>query len=413
MSADLKVTIMGEFFSVFQNNSELLLVACILIAFFTYYVCGVAKQPLIVCQNGKFKSFLLDNCPILHDRYWPTFWCFGTHAQTALANILRGRLPDLHYQREILEMKDGGIVALDWLENYNQEHQDYLPTVIFLPGLTGHSQTEYVKSLVPIANKLGCRAVVFNNRGRGGVDIITPRTYSACNTEDLREVLNHIKAKHPGSPIYAVGISLGGIILSHYLSVSGSNSLVSAVMLISVAFDIHASETSLSIPGLNLMLNKHLAQRLCEMVKPHMHKFQEINMDMDFVLESKTIREFDERFTAKIFNYVSVDDYYTAATLRNKLINIKVPLVCVNAADDMFCPASSIPYEEVLSTSNIALVISSRGGHIGFMDGFLPATPFFSERFFEQYLKGILSLDINEKNRNVFIVKNTMYTNLF
>lgn len=74
--------------------------------------------------------------------------------------------------------------------------------------------------------------------------------------------------KYPSSPIYAVGISLGGIILSHYLSQTGINSLVSAALLISVAFDIHAAEASLSLPGLNLMLNKHLAQRLCEMVRP-------------------------------------------------------------------------------------------------------------------------------------------------
>lgn len=51
----------------------------------------------------------------------------------------------------------------------------------------------------------------------------------------------------------------------------------------------------------------------------------------------------------------------------------------------------------------MALIISSRGGHIGFMDGFLPATPFFSERLFEQYLKGLLSVPVNEKNRNDFI----------
>lgn len=389
--------------SVIHDYSEILLLTGLLLAFLLYYVYGVAKQPLLVCQDGKFKAFLLENCPILHDRYWPTFWCFGTHAQTALANILRGRLPDLNYQREILTMKDGGIVSLDWLETCTKESRKYPPVVTFLPGLTGHSQTEYVKSLVPIATKLGCRSVVFNNRGRGGVDIVTARTYSACNTEDLVEVLNHIKTKYPGSPIYAVGISLGGIILGHYLSTSKSNSLISAALLISVAFDIHASEASLSLPGLNLMLNKHLAQRLCEMVKPHMHKFSETGIDMDYALGSKTIREFDERFTAKIFNYASVDDYYSAATLRSQLINVKIPLVCINAADDIFCPANSIPCQEVLSTRNIALVISSRGGHIGFMDGFLPATPFFSERLFEQYLKGIISIQIDEKRRNAFI----------
>lgn len=403
MSSHMKISLLENILSVLHDNSEILLLTGLLLAFLLYYVYRVAQQPLLVCEEGKFKVFLLENCPILHDRYWPTFWCFGTHAQTALANILRGRLPDLAYQREILAMKDGGIISLDWLENCPKESRHFQPVVIFLPGLTGHSQTEYVKSLVPIAAKLGCRSVVFNNRGRGGVDIVTPRTYSACDTEDLREVLIHIKAKYPGNPIYAVGISLGGIILAHYLSESKENSSISAALLISVAFDIHAAEASLSLPGLNLMLNKHLAQRLCEMVKPHMHIFSETGMDMDYVLESKTIREFDERFTAKVFNYSSVDEYYTAATLRSKITDIKVPLVCVNAADDMFCPANSIPCQEVLSTRTIALVISSRGGHIGFMDGFLPVTPFFSERLFEQYLKGILSIQIDEKRRNSFI----------
>lgn len=59
--------------------------------------------------------------------------------------------------REILEMKDGGIVSLDWLENSMMERRGKQAVVLFLPGLTGHSQTEYVKSLVPIAPKLGCR----------------------------------------------------------------------------------------------------------------------------------------------------------------------------------------------------------------------------------------------------------------
>ncbi|XP_054715192.1 phospholipase ABHD3-like [Uloborus diversus] len=403
MPTNLQLNMIEYVLSVFYSNSELLLLTCLLIAFVVYYVYGVAKQPLLVCQEGKFKSFLLDSCPILHNRYWPTFWCFGTHAQTALANILRGRLPDLPYQREIIKMKDGGIISLDWLECPEFNSQKHKAVVLFMPGLTGHSQTEYIKSLVPIAQKVGCRAVVFNNRGRGGVDILSPRTYSACNTEDLREVLGYIKERYPDRPIYGVGISLGGIILGHYLAESRSDSLVCAALLISTAFDIHAGEASLSIPGLNLMLNKHLTQRLLEMLEPHKEKFENANVDMNYVFESKTIRDFDERFTAKIFNYKNVEEYYTAATLRSKIQQVQVPLLCVNAADDMFCPISAIPCQEVLSTNNIAIVISSRGGHIGFMDGFLPATPFFSERLFEQYLRGLLSLPLNQKNKCLYV----------
>lgn len=403
MTSNLSASIIEHACSFFYTNTELLLLTGVLLAFLIYYILEVAKQPVLVCQNGKFKSFLLECCPILQERYWPTLWCFGTHAQTAFANILRGRLPDLPYQREILKMEDTGIVSLDWLESNVSSDSAPKPVVLFLPGLTGHSQAEYIKSLVPVAQKLGCKCVVFNNRGRGGVDILTSRTYSACNTEDLQEVLSHILKLYPKSPIYGVGISLGGIILGHYLSKSGTNSCVSAALLISTAFDIHAGEASLSLPGLNLMLNKHLSQRLCEMIRPHKQKFTQRDLNMEYVLESKTIKDFDERFTTKLFGYENVEEYYSDATLRGKMSNIKVPLLCVNAADDMFCPVNAIPCQEVLNTRNIAIVISSRGGHIGFMDGILPAAPFFSDRLFEQYLKGLLSQRLDIENKNTFI----------
>ncbi|XP_035230671.1 phospholipase ABHD3-like, partial [Stegodyphus dumicola] len=161
------ITFLQESASLYPVNSEGLLVSTLFVVYLFYYILRVAKHPILVCQDGNFKSFLLDSCPVLQYRYWPTIWSFGSHAQTAIANMARGRLPDLPYKREILKMKDGGIVALDWLEADNTRH-----IVIFLPGVTGYSQTEYVKSLVPIAQKLGCRSVVFNNRGRGGVDIL-------------------------------------------------------------------------------------------------------------------------------------------------------------------------------------------------------------------------------------------------
>ena len=64
-------------------------------------------------------------------------------------------------------MKDGGEISLDWLEENNMSPDT--PIVILLPGLTGHSQSEYIKSFVNAARASGARCVVFNNRGRGGV----------------------------------------------------------------------------------------------------------------------------------------------------------------------------------------------------------------------------------------------------
>ena len=51
--------------------------------------------------------------------------------------------------------------------------------------------------------------MVFNFRGRGGLTLKSPKTYSAANTDDLSEVIDHIKESFPDAPILAVGISLG------------------------------------------------------------------------------------------------------------------------------------------------------------------------------------------------------------
>lgn len=71
--------------------------------------------------------------------------------------------------RDILRLRDGGEVALDWRNPAGAT--DETPVVIILPGLTGGSQTDYVKGLVFTCEGSNIRAVVFNNRGIGGIPL--------------------------------------------------------------------------------------------------------------------------------------------------------------------------------------------------------------------------------------------------
>ena len=57
------------------------------------------QKPEFHCQDNKFRRFLVANCSALTEKYYPTLWCFDTHAQTATANAIRGTLPDLKYKR--------------------------------------------------------------------------------------------------------------------------------------------------------------------------------------------------------------------------------------------------------------------------------------------------------------------------
>lgn len=110
----------------------------------------------------------------------------------------------------MLRLKDGGEVALDWLET---DCASDAPIIVILPGLTGESQAEYVKCLVTQANHRGIKCCVFNNRGLGGISLKTPRLYCAANCEDLSEVVNHVNKKYPDVKKGAAGVSMGGLIL--------------------------------------------------------------------------------------------------------------------------------------------------------------------------------------------------------
>lgn len=109
-------------------------------------------------------------------------------------------------------------MALDWLGAENE--MDSTPIVVILPGLTGESQAEYIKFLVLAANRQGIKCCVFNNRGLGGMPLKTPKLYCAANCEDLHEVLNHVNKKYPKAPKGVTGISMGGLILGNFLSVT-------------------------------------------------------------------------------------------------------------------------------------------------------------------------------------------------
>ncbi|KAK7007486.1 Phospholipase abhd3, partial [Halocaridina rubra] len=348
-------------------------------------------RPLLACRHSRWRSFLKNNLTILEERYWPTPWCYESRCQTILASVLRSRLPDIKYRRELLPLQDGGQVCLDWLDVTVKENQ---PLIIILPGLTGSSQSEYIKSFILTAQNIGIRCVVFNHRGRGGVALKTARTYCAANSDDLEEAILHIKKLYPGAPLMATGISLGGMILGNYLVTRGekaSEYLVSA-MVLSIPWNVFVGTESLERPLWNLLLNRHLAGCLCDSIR-NMRKQLEGNYDwdLDHVMKSKTIREFDSRFTAIQFGFRDVEDYYRSACLHDKLDNIKVPLVCLSAADDPFQPMEGIPVEAANNSSHVAIIVTARGGHIGFMEGVIPTNTYYSDRLYGQLIKGIFS----------------------
>ncbi|GBP01432.1 Phospholipase ABHD3 [Eumeta japonica] len=105
----------------------------------------------------------------------------------------------------------------------------------------------------------------------------------------------------------------------------------------------------------------------------------------------KTIKEFDALFTSKQFGYAHVDDYYSDATLHNKLHYITVPLLCLSAADDPFQPLEAIPIKPAEESTHVAIVVTARGGHIGFLQGWWPSSKEeYMGRLFVEFLQQLM-----------------------
>lgn len=291
-------------------------------------------------------------------------------------------------------------MSLDWYKPIESDLKEVTqlnessPIALFIPGLTGDSQTEYIKTLIPQAQAHGFRCVGLNNRGRGGMELLTAKLYCGANCEDLELVLKHLKTKYPNSKIVATGISLGGGILCRYLVRSGSSSLVDFAMLYSVCWDFMAICETMEEPVLNMALNRHLAASVVHLVKEQKHLFAPLDkIDFDNVMKSRTIGEFDSRFTCKMWGFDKLGEYYCEATNKGQLHKIKVPTLCVSAADDMFSPKPFLPIQEITKSSHVAVVVTERGGHIGFMDGFFPFGTFYLERLARQVFEALSSLE--------------------
>lgn len=114
--------------------------------------------------------------------------------------------------------------------------------------------------------------------------------------------------------------------------------------------------------------------------------------NVDF-LKINLILFYLELFTCKMWGYQKVEDYYRDASLKDKLHLIKKPTLCLNSADDIFCPGQALPIEQFKNSTHTALLLTKKGGHIGFMDAQIGMVPFFSERLCKKYISSLITLD--------------------
>ena len=80
----------------------------------------------------------------------------------------------------------------------------------------------------------------------------------------------------------------------------------------------------------------------------------------------RTVREFDERFTAPHHGFRDADDYYYRASSLRVIDQVQVPTLIVSAEDDPFVPPEQFEEPSIAANPNITVEVSRHGGHCGF-----------------------------------------------
>jgi predicted alpha/beta-fold hydrolase len=93
--------------------------------------------------------------------------------------------------------------------------------------------------------------------------------------------------------------------------------------------------------------------------------------DRDRLLAARDLYEFDNLFTAPLHGFVDTEDYWARASAKPHLHTIRIPALVLNARNDPFVPAVSLPRHSDVGT-HVTLWQPAHGGHVGFASGAWP-----------------------------------------
>lgn len=268
------------------------------------------------------------------------------------------------YIKERLELPDGDFVDIFWCDTKKEAHHQVQPLVIVLHGMGGCFQSHYIPGMIRGLLQKGYRVAFLHARGCSGEPNRLPVTFHAADTSELHHLIRTIKEQNPEQPVAAVGFSLGGSIILKWLAENNGSNLLSAAVTMSVPFDLSATADTLNT-GLSRIYQQYLLQQLKSLAirKTRLHPAPLTEPEIKRV---QTLREYDDRMTAKLNGFGNADNYYRIASCKQYLKNIRTPTLIIHAVDDPFVPENSIPTEYELA-SQVTLELSQQGGHVGFI----------------------------------------------
>ena len=300
--------------------------------------------------------------------YVAPYWLPGGNLQTIWPALYSRRTSGspARYRRERWTTPDADFIDVDWLQDAPGQ-----TLLVMFHGLEGSSGSHYVEAMAEFARANGCAFAVPHFRGCSGELNLGPRAYHSGDFEEIGWILARLRQQHSGA-IVAVGVSLGGNALLRWAEEMGEQAarVVQAVASVSAPVDLAASGGAIG-RGFNrlvytrMFLNSMKPKAMRKLVQ-HPGLFK-----ADDLLGARDLYEFDNVFTAPLHGFKNTQDYWARASAKPHLNQIRIPALVVNALNDPFVPAGSLPRPQDVG-HHVTLWQPAQGGHVGFAQGRWP-----------------------------------------
>ena len=307
--------------------------------------------------------------------YRAPIWLPGGNLQTIWPALYgrRVRGAPVRFRRERWTTPDGDFIDVDWLDADPIAPASALgqPLLVLFHGLEGSSSSHYAQAFADFCRARGVAFAVAHFRGCSGELNHAPRAYHSGDFEEIDWILRRFAQQRTG-PLVAAGVSLGGNALMRWAGEMGQSAqkVVGALAAVCAPLDLAAGGHAIG-RGFNRLVYTPMFLR--SMKPKAMRKLAQHPglFDAAALAAARDLYEFDNIFTAPLHGFANTEEYWVRASAKPHLARIAVPALLVNALNDPFVPAWSLPRRDSVGR-HVQLWQPPHGGHVGFPQGALP-----------------------------------------
>lgn len=242
------------------------------------------------------------------------------------------------------------------------------PTLVALHGLEGSSHAHYMRGLADKAYAAGFNVVRLNQRNCGGTEHLSPGLYHSGLTHDPLAVLRELIELDRLPAIAIAGYSLGGNLALKLAGDLGPDHppQLRAIVAVSPTMDLARCVAALEQPE-NRLYQWNFVRNLKRRMR-RKHRLFPAHYRIDALRRVRTVRDFDEAFTAPYHGFADAADYYHRASALRVIDRVRVPTLIVSAADDPFVPPDQFADPAVRQNASVTVTVTPRGGHCAFVE---------------------------------------------